>query len=74
LGGIWLVLPWAKAGLVVEPKNIPRKTAPSLKTYSDGEGHILTEWQWMALPQKERERIEKLVDQQIKQILKGGTA
>ena len=51
----------------------PRKDVPSSKTYSDGEGHILTEWQWMALPQKERERIEKLVDQKIKQVLKGGT-
>jgi hypothetical protein len=56
-----------------QPVTTPRKDAPSPKTYSDGEGHILTEWQWMALPQKERERIEKLVDQQIKQILKGGT-
>ena len=61
-------------GLVVDPKNIPRKAAPFPKTYSDGEGRTLTEWQWMALPQKERERIEKLVDQQIKQVLKGGTA
>jgi len=56
-----------------QPVTTPRKDVPSSKTYSDGEGHTLTEWQWMALPQKERERIEKLVDQKIKQVLKGGT-
>jgi hypothetical protein len=66
LGSLRAFLSGPEVGLVVDRKPIP-------KTYSDGEGHILTEWQWMALPQKERERIEKLVDQKIKQVLKGGT-
>jgi hypothetical protein len=53
---------------------VPRKSAPKLVTYSDGEGGTLTQEQWDALPPAKRERIQKLVDDHIKRIVGGGIA
>jgi hypothetical protein len=53
---------------------VPRKFTPKKITYSDGEGVTMTENQWFSLSQTERDRIMRLVDDQIKRITKGGAA
>jgi hypothetical protein len=53
---------------------VPRSKLPASKhTYSDGDGGTLTEEEWLALPPAERERMQKLTDERIKQVTKGGT-
>jgi hypothetical protein len=51
---------------------VPRRDVIYKRTYSDGEGGTLTEEQWRALTQAERDRITKLVNALIRQITKGG--
>jgi hypothetical protein len=53
---------------------VPRRDIVRKRTYSDGEGGTLTEEQWRALTQTERDRIMKLVNTLIQQVTKGGTA
>jgi hypothetical protein len=40
--------------------------------YPDGRGGMLTPAEWFALPQKERDRIQTLVDKQIEAVVKRG--
>jgi hypothetical protein len=53
---------------------VPHKLVPKHKTYSDGKGGTLTEKQWRALSEAERDRIWKQVNAQIAKVVREGIA
>ena len=50
---------------------VPKKSIPKRVSYSDGKGGLLTEVQWIELTDKEREKIQKLVNDQLARIYRG---
>jgi hypothetical protein len=53
---------------------VPHKLVPKHKTYSDGKGGTLSQEQWLALTEAERQRILRLVDELITKVVREGIA
>jgi hypothetical protein len=53
---------------------VPRKFHPKKISYSDGKGGTMSEDEWFSLSQAERDRISRLVNEQIARIKRGGQA
>jgi hypothetical protein len=52
---------------------IPRKWETDPEFYPDGNNGYLTKAQWFALSEPERERIDKIVHDQIQKLIQSGT-